>query len=353
MKRANGSPPGLLPGDPIPHLVLPDPAGGRIDFRHQSIAGDTVVLWLPGRVPEPAAVAAFAACAADFAAVDAQPFLIAPRPLPDDQEIPVAAALDPEDKVCPGLGVKPPCVVVVDRRGRLSSVLPGDAFAKAVQQCRTLFELSTPNVRRTGAPVLIIPEVLENDLCRELIDYWRSGDKVADRVASGSGNQREFAPIKRRIDVPISDKALFEKIKMRLAKRVVPELKRAFCFQVASFEALRIGCYNSTSGGYFKRHRDNATPFTAHRSFAMSLNLNTGEYEGGQVVFPEFCRERYEAEAGGAVIFSCNLLHEALPVSSGRRFAVFTFFADATGAALERKTIEQARAAGQQGVSLR
>ena len=31
-------------------------------------------------------------------------------------------------------------------------------------------------------------------------------------------------------------------------------------------------------------------------------------------------------EAGGAVIFSCSLLHEAMPVTAGRRFAIFGFF---------------------------
>ena len=353
MSRATVSPPVLLPGDGMPHLVLADAGGGRIDFRHQSIAGDTVVIWLPGRVPEAAALAAFKTFAEDLAAVEARPFLIARSAFAGADDLPVPVALDPDDKVAPGLGVRPPCVLVVDPRGRLSSVLAGDAFAEAALQCRALFAESEPVVRRAGAPVLIVPDVLEPELCRSLIDYWQSGEKVADRVASSQGNERAHAPAKRRIDVPISDKALFETVKTRLARRVVPELKRAFCFNVASFEALRIGCYDSNAGGYFKRHRDNATPFTAHRSFAMSLNLNTGAYEGGQVVFAEFGRERYEAEAGGAVIFSCNLLHEALPVTRGRRFAVFTFFADAAGAALERQTMERERAAGRQGVSLR
>lgn len=85
----------------------------------------------------------------------------------------------------------------------------------------------------------------------------------------------------------------------------------------------------------------------------MSLNLNTGDYEGGQVTFPEYGRELYEAGAGGAVLFSCNMLHEALPVTRGRRFAVFTFFADAAGAALEKQARERERAAGRQGVVLR
>jgi predicted 2-oxoglutarate/Fe(II)-dependent dioxygenase YbiX len=81
----------------------------------------------------------------------------------------------------------------------------------------------------------------------------------------------------------------------------------------------------------------------------MSLNLNTGAYAGGQVRFPEFGRELYEAETGGAVVFSCNLLHEALPVTQGRRFALFTFFADA---AREKEMIQMQVTAGRQGVSI-
>ena len=47
----------------------------------------------------------------------------------------------------------------------------------------------------------------------------------------------------------------------------------------------------------------------------MTLNLNTGGYEGGALWFPEFGRQLYAPEAGGAVVFSCSLLHEALPVT--------------------------------------
>lgn len=84
----------------------------------------------------------------------------------------------------------------------------------------------------------------------------------------------------------------------------------------------------------------------------MSLNLSTGAYGGGQIRFPEFGRELYEADAGGAVVFSCNLLHEALPVTSGRRFALFTFFADAAGAAREQEMVARQMASGRRGVSV-
>jgi hypothetical protein len=52
-------------------------------------------------------------------------------------------------------------------------------------------------------------------------------------------------------------------------------------------------------------------------------------------------------------VFSCNLLHEALPVTQGRRYVLFTFFADATGAAREKEMIAKQLASGRQGVSLR
>jgi len=56
----------------------------------------------------------------------------------------------------------------------------------------------------------------------------------------------------------------------------------------------------------------------------MSVNLNDG-YEGGAVRFPEFSDELYRAPAGGAVIFSCSLLHEAMPVDRGTRFVALSF----------------------------
>jgi predicted 2-oxoglutarate/Fe(II)-dependent dioxygenase YbiX len=85
----------------------------------------------------------------------------------------------------------------------------------------------------------------------------------------------------------------------------------------------------------------------------MTLNLNTGAYEGGELRFPEYGRELYRPEAGGAVIFSCSLLHEALPVTRGKRFAMFTFLTDAAGAAMEQELIRKEQAAGRQGFEVR
>jgi predicted 2-oxoglutarate/Fe(II)-dependent dioxygenase YbiX len=56
------------------------------------------------------------------------------------------------------------------------------------------------------------------------------------------------------------------------------------------------------------------------------LNLNTGEYEGGHLRFPEYGPHLYRPGAGDAIVFSCSLVHEVMPISAGKRFALITFF---------------------------
>jgi predicted 2-oxoglutarate/Fe(II)-dependent dioxygenase YbiX len=57
----------------------------------------------------------------------------------------------------------------------------------------------------------------------------------------------------------------------------------------------------------------------------MSVNLNTEEFEGGELRFPEYGDQRYRPDTGAAIVFSSSLLHEALNVTSGRRFVLLAF----------------------------
>ena len=124
-----------------------------------------------------------------------------------------------------------------------------------------------------------------------------------------------------------------------LVRRVVPAILRAFHVGIMVIEAPIIGCYDADCGGRFGRHRDNTSSYTAHRQFALSLNLNPdGEYDGGELRFPEFGRELYRPVAGGVLVFSSSLLHEVVPVTRGRRFGVFTFLS-ASGPALRQPVI--------------
>jgi predicted 2-oxoglutarate/Fe(II)-dependent dioxygenase YbiX len=126
-----------------------------------------------------------------------------------------------------------------------------------------------------------------------------------------------------------------------MTRRVLGEIRRVHHMEIIGHEAFRIGCYEAAEKGFFGRHRDNATPYTAHRRYALTLNLNQ-DYEGGELRFPEYGRMLYRPPAGGAVVFSCALLHEALPVTAGRRFVLLSFFFDRDGARQEQEALARA-----------
>lgn len=175
------------------------------------------------------------------------------------------------------------------------------------------------------APVLMLPRVFEPDFCRRLIELWSSGERADGGVSSRYGNVMA-ADRKRTEDHIVRDQALNKEISDRLAYRIGPELAKAFGWDWEfAFDAHVIISYSAEGGHYFRAHRDNAAPQTADRAFAVSLNLND-DFEGGELVFPEYGPTRYKPRAGAAAVFSCSLLHEALPVTRGRRFVVTTFF---------------------------
>ena len=73
----------------------------------------------------------------------------------------------------------------------------------------------------------------------------------------------------------------------------------------------------------------------------MSLNLNES-YEGGALRFPEYGPDHYRPAAGDAVVFSCSLMHEALPVTRGERYVLLSFFFDEESKGLSNRKIRQA-----------
>ncbi|WP_073136670.1 2OG-Fe(II) oxygenase family protein [Muricoccus roseus] len=346
----------FLIGDHLPGIVLPDATGAGFDLMGQAIAGRPRLLLL-GSPPEGIGEleVAVRAAGALLLLVEAR----APDGGPSAEgmapgESGPARLFDAQGQLFRALGLPDGGVAVISPRGRLvfaaRAAEPADAVRAALAALPS--PAPEPPVRRSGAPVLLVPDILEPPLVGALLAHWEKGAKQKDRVAGGA-DAAAANRIKRRADVFLDDRALYETLQARLMRRVVPEMMRAFRFAAASYEVPRIGCYDAGDLGAFEAHRDNRTAFTAHRRFAMSLNLNTGAYEGGQLRFPEYGPDLHEPPAGGAAIFGCDMLHEALPVTRGRRFAIFTFFTDAEGAKQEQAMIRQRMATGQPGVSMR
>jgi len=195
---------------------------------------------------------------------------------------------------------------------------------------------------QTYAPVLSVPRVLEPALCRRLIDlYERQGGYESGFMRQDGGQTvgKIDHSFKRRADSDIDDQELRDLLGKRIRQRLVPEIQRAFQFKATRIERWIVACYDADSGGFFRPHRDNTTSGTAHRQFACTINLNADEFEGGELRFPEYGPRSYRAPTGGAVVFSCSLLHEALPVTRGKRYAFLPFLYDDEGAQIREKNM--------------
>ena len=184
------------------------------------------------------------------------------------------------------------------------------------------------------APVLIAPRIFEPDLCRRLIAHYEADGGTPSGVMREIGGKTVgmLDGYKKRRDTMISDPDLARETRLALTHRLLPQIRKAFQFKVTHIERYLVACYSAEDGGYFKPHRDDTTPATAHRRFACSINLNAEEFEGGDLSFAEFGTKTYRPPTGGAVVFSCALLHEATPVTKGRRYAFLPFLYDAEAA---------------------
>ncbi len=182
------------------------------------------------------------------------------------------------------------------------------------------------------APVLLLPNVVDAALCARIIEAWRADHEegavrrrasVSGEAGGGTRTKVVDYRMKKRLDHRPDD-ALNGDLTETVVSRIGPEVFKVFQFRVIALERFCIAAYKAGRGDYFKPHRDNTTEHTENRRFAVTLNLND-DYQGGGLKFAEFGEDVYGTAAGGALVFSCALLHEALPVTEGTRFAALSF----------------------------
>src|SRR5262249_15319529 len=177
------------------------------------------------------------------------------------------------------------------------------------------------------APVLVLPNVFEPELCRHLIDLYEGhGGEESGFMRDAGGKTVHMLDHahKRRRDYTIEDPDLIKQIHGKILRRINPEIAKVHCFKSTRIERHIVACYAAEDSAHFRAHRDNTTKGTAHRRFAVSINLNS-DFEGGDLSFPEYGPRSYKAPPGGAVVFSGSLLHAVSKVTRGRRYAFLPF----------------------------
>lgn len=245
--------------------------------------------------------------------------------------------LDVERQIADLYEVTEPCWIVLDPSLRVILVAPLALHDAVMEQLARLPPIDLHAGAPLTAPVLIAPRIFEPAFCKTLLDYYEAqGGEPSGfmREVDGRTIMTTDPGHKRRSDATITDEALAAACRARISRRLAPLIQQAFQFTPTRIERYIVACYDADSGGWFRPHRDNTTKGTAHRKFAVSINLNAEDFEGGDLRFPEFGSRTYRPPTGGAVVFSCSLLHEATPVTRGRRFAFLPFLYDEEGAKL-------------------
>jgi predicted 2-oxoglutarate/Fe(II)-dependent dioxygenase YbiX len=331
---------GLMPGDRVPDFTRLD-SSGKQRFFYDVHHGQPVVLFLCGRAADAATLADLAALerpdqlwgkVSRVALVLGTPAEVAT--LEKDLGKDVLLLADDGAVSQHMLGTLPAAMtaLTLDDNLRLVERLErsSDAgeFAHRVARAYADRLVPVPRTSRGQAPVLFIPRVFDAAFCQGLIEHFEETGGTPSGTAYIEGDKALWKPdpsVKMRRDVYLETGPWVERVKDALVRRVLPEIQRCFNFQVTQHEVFKLIRYDA-GAGYFHAHRDNESRDTRHRRFAMTLNLNTGAYEGGALRFPEFGPDLYVPERGDAVIFSCSLLHEVTPVTQGSRYGVLGFF---------------------------
>jgi peroxiredoxin/predicted 2-oxoglutarate/Fe(II)-dependent dioxygenase YbiX len=242
-----------------------------------------------------------------------------------------------------------PHTYVLDQRLRVLRVFPLDCeperhVATVVEFVTAQPKFDPPRPAGVQAPILVIPRVFEPELCQTLIRYYEEhgGNDSGFMVDQGGKTVGvyDYSHKRRRDQDFEANEGLRRACMHRIHDRLIPEIHKAFQFRCTRMERYLVACYEGETGGHFRAHRDNTTLGTAHRRFAVSLLLNAGEYEGGYLRFPEFGHHLYTAPTGGAVVFSCSLLHEATPVTKGKRYVFLPFLYDDAAAKIREENLK-------------
>jgi len=334
----------LEPGDPAPWFNAATPTNANFHF--STIAGRYVLLgFLPAPGPErEAAFAAFGGHRQRCDDVRLTAFLVlrdAPSIAKARNQVPgLRWFFDPDDRISrlygalDADGTARPYWLLLDPMLRTLLAAPMADSAAFFAKVAALPDPEQHAGVEMFAPVAIVPRVFDPDLCRRLIGvYDAQGGAPSGVMRTQDGKTiGVLDDFKRRRDATVEDEALRREVFARLRRALFPEVERVFQWRPTHVERYIVARYDAEEGGYFRPHRDNETTGTVHRRFAVSINLNAEDFEGGDLRFPEFGQRTYRPPTGGAVVFCCSLQHEATPVTRGRRYAYLPFLYDAAGA---------------------
>ncbi len=328
----------LVLGDPVPWFSAPVVTGGSFDL-HVS-AGRWVVLSFVGSPENPRAMAEIAELARERSSHSEDHITIGcvfTRP-PDMATL--AAMVDSglffladyDGSISRSFGAyEMPRTVVLDPMLRAVADIAWDIPQGHAETVRNVVR-SLPAIDDSAgvpmfAPALMVPRVFSFELCDFLVQFYEQQGGVDSGFQfdfDGKTTTRSDWRLKRRSDLVLAAPEVRDLVRSQIVRRLLPAIELYFQFKATRMDRCIVACYDSEVGGHFHRHRDNINAGAQHRRFAVSINLNKN-FEGCDLMFPEFGRRVYRPSEGGALVFSSGALHQVTPASAGRRYAFLTF----------------------------
>jgi peroxiredoxin len=333
----------IMVGDRALDFVLPGPDGKFYQFYERTKGRPLILIFYPGKNSDAwAEVEAFAQRHAEFNDLGIDIFAVNLDTSKDNNklDLPFLVWSDLKQKITEhylngagiGLDLRNTInIFLLDANQRVLNLQTGSETGHAARVhefYQNMPQQPAPQILSANAPVLLLPNLIDPGMCQDLIALWNEGEHDEGKVVSVVGDEeiaRIHTKVKKRRDHRIMDMDLHKILQWTIGRRIAPELEKVFHFKGFRFDRFAVVCYDADRGDYFRVHRDNLAPTTADRAFALTLNLNVEKYEGGELVFPEYGPHKYRPTSGGGILFSCSLMHEALPVTRGRRFALLSF----------------------------
>jgi peroxiredoxin len=345
--------PGIRLGDPVPWFDARTVTGGSVALHVD--AGRWAVLAFLGSLAEPRAAQALADILGEAALFQEDHLvlygILTAPPAPDAlaqlaaiSGPAIAFVADYDGRISASFGVREtPRTVVLDPLQRAVADIAWNHPAGHGEALRRVLRGLPPVDQSAGvplwAPALVVPRILDFELCDFLVRLYNAmGGEESGFLLDRGGKTATVVDhrLKRRRDLLIVDPELRGKMREQVVRRLLPAVERFFGFAATRMDRYLVSCYDAAEGGHFFRHRDNINAGAEHRRFAVSINLN-GDYDGCDLIFPEFGRRTYRAPVGGAVVFACAMLHQVTPISRGKRYAFVPFLYGETEAALRER----------------
>ncbi len=340
----------LEAGDRIRPFALPDQDGDPVHPLSDHLAGKPLVLIFERAEREPsfaAEVRSLASALAKASIEDVVVLAITKRSVADNrvlgetEDLPYPLLSDSKAEAYQAYGLETAgahsaaTTFVLDPNLRLVALIDGGGASRGGEILNALETAAADPAKAPLSghpPVLVLPRVLSERDCADLITYWHSPAPVWDAEGLNSRGFKEesgdfmvrnkdYGKVLQRV---VRDVPLQKYLDTKVNRRVIAEIRKAFQTKISNREEYRIAGYDAAEGGSLGPHRDNPTKETQHRRFTVSVTLNGGEFEGGGLRFGEYSQQGYLVPTGTAVVWSCTLLHDVLPVTAGRRFILGT-----------------------------